>query len=322
MRIAVVGLGSMGRRRLRLLSEIVPAASLVGIDSRSDRRDAVVQAMPAVAVEDSLEQAGAIDAIFVCTPPGTHAQLILAALRNHCHVFTELNLMIDGYSEMRELAGRQGVVLYPSATFLKRAELRYVTRRVAERPAAYNYSVGQYLPDWHPWEPYDRFFVANKATNACRELLSIELPWLIRAFGPISGVAAHATRLSGLKIDYPDVLQLHLTHEGGSCGQLGIDVVSRVARRHLTVVREDLYLQWAGTPDSLSDWRSGRLEPVRLTDSATHDPDYDAMIIEDAYAAEVRDFLACIETGAAPEYTLDDDLSALSWVDRIEEQYL
>ena len=38
-----------------------------------------------------------------------------------------------------------------------------------------NISLGQYLPDWHPWESYKSFFVSNKKTNGCRELFAIEL---------------------------------------------------------------------------------------------------------------------------------------------------
>ena len=39
MNIAVVGLGSMGKRRIRLIREMYPEYSIIGIDSREDRQE-------------------------------------------------------------------------------------------------------------------------------------------------------------------------------------------------------------------------------------------------------------------------------------------
>ena len=39
MNIVVIGLGSMGKRRIRLIKELYPEYSIVGIDGRKDRRD-------------------------------------------------------------------------------------------------------------------------------------------------------------------------------------------------------------------------------------------------------------------------------------------
>ena len=47
------------------------------------------------------------------------------------------------------------------------------------RPLAFTYQVGQYLPDWHPWESYKDFYVSKRATGAYREIVPFELAWLI-----------------------------------------------------------------------------------------------------------------------------------------------
>ena len=38
MKIVVIGLGSMGKRRIRLIKEMYPDYTVVGIDGREDRR--------------------------------------------------------------------------------------------------------------------------------------------------------------------------------------------------------------------------------------------------------------------------------------------
>ena len=41
MNILMIGLGSMGKRRIRLIQELFPEASVYGVDGREDRRDEV-----------------------------------------------------------------------------------------------------------------------------------------------------------------------------------------------------------------------------------------------------------------------------------------
>ncbi|MDE6927475.1 MAG: hypothetical protein K2P06_01985, partial [Muribaculaceae bacterium] len=66
----------------------------------------------------------------------------------------------------------------------------------------YIYHVGQYLPEWHPWENYQDFFVGDKRTNGCREIMAIEFPWLIETFGEIREVSVLHDKMSHLNIDY------------------------------------------------------------------------------------------------------------------------
>jgi predicted dehydrogenase len=45
-------------------------------------------------------------------------------------------------------------------------------------PLYITYHVGQYLPDWHPWEDIKDFYVSNPSTAACKEIVPFELTWL------------------------------------------------------------------------------------------------------------------------------------------------
>ncbi len=43
MKVVVIGLGSMGRRRIRLLKQMYPELSLAGVDSNEERMQNVSQ---------------------------------------------------------------------------------------------------------------------------------------------------------------------------------------------------------------------------------------------------------------------------------------
>ena len=131
--------------------------------------------------------------------------------------------------------------------------MRVIDERVKQngKPCAYLYHVGQYLPDWHPWDNLEKFFVSNKNTNGCRELLAIELPWIQNVFGTIKKVHTIKARFTNLKLDFSDTYFIQIEHVNGSIGNLTVDVVSRQAVRTLEIFNEDLYLRWDGTPETL-----------------------------------------------------------------------
>ena len=60
------------------------------------------------------------------------------------------------------------------------------------------------------------------------------------------------------------------------------------------------------------------LKPVRLYDDVVQDGRYNANIIENAYADEIRAFFDYVQKGDVPPYTFDEDAHTLAVVDEIE----
>ncbi|MBF0562099.1 MAG: Gfo/Idh/MocA family oxidoreductase, partial [Alphaproteobacteria bacterium] len=90
MKFLVVGLGSMGKRRIRNLTHL-KAGTLAGFDLRADRREEV-KVLHGLAVYDDLEKAFAEfnpDALVTSTPPDKHLPIARMALERGKHVFCE-----------------------------------------------------------------------------------------------------------------------------------------------------------------------------------------------------------------------------------------
>lgn len=301
----VIGLGSMGKRRIRLLRQVQPDMEIVGVDTSPERCLAVQEAYH-VACYESLEKVIALgaDCAFVCTSPLSHGKIIHTCINCGLHVFTELNLTPELYEENIRLAEKNKRVLFLSSTFLYRKEIQYISSRVREcaAPQNYIYHVGQYLPDWHPWETYRQYFVGDKRTNGCREILAIELPWLLTCFGEVRDITVRKSRNSALNIDYDDNLLIDMNHKNGAKGMLAVDVVSRKAVRRLEVFGEDLYLSWNGTPDTLVDYdiAAKQDKAVQLFDHSEHLSDYASFVIENPYMDEITAFLQQIANPEQP----------------------
>ena len=97
MNIVVIGLGSMGKRRVRLLKQYIEneekdinAWKIIGVDA-NEERCAESKELYGIETYKSLDEAvGAesIDCAVISTSPHTHAGIIKECLQNKLHVFT------------------------------------------------------------------------------------------------------------------------------------------------------------------------------------------------------------------------------------------
>lgn len=90
VRIAVIGCGYWGSKHVRVLSSLPGVSQVVIVEPDPQRRSAISSAFPAALPFPDLQSAlPHIDAVVVATPPETHSELALAALRSGKHVLVE-----------------------------------------------------------------------------------------------------------------------------------------------------------------------------------------------------------------------------------------
>ena len=263
------------------------------------------------------------DAAVISTSPLSHAAIIKECLTNNLHVFTEINLVPDGYAENMATAKEKGLVLFLSSTFLYRKENQTIIEKVhkADCPLNYIYHIGQYLPDWHPWESYNNYFIGDKRTNGCREIMAIDLPWIVTAFGPVVKATAVKSKNTELNINYNDNFLITLEHEGGHKGVLAVDVVTRKSIRHIDVYGERFQMSWNGTADSLTEYdiENKEVKNISFDDASEHVEGYAAFITENPYREELNSFLAQIANPQQkPAWDFGKDLAVLKVIDQIE----
>ena len=322
MKALIVGLGSMGKRRIRLLKGIDPSIEIIGVDTWDERRAQVEEMGHKTFTSIANAAAEKPDVAFVCTAPLSHYAILKELLTYKINSFTELNLVKDGYEELMELAKANDTVLFLSSTMLYRGEINFILDQVKkfDKPISYIYHIGQYLPDWHPWESYKNFFVGNKRTNGCREIFGIEMPWLIEAFGKVTDVYSVSNKVTDLDIDFDDRYFVTLTHESGARGVLSVDVVCPKAVRNLEVYGEGFHLFWEGNPKAL--WKFNKVtkekEFINTYVTFEHDSRYSDNIVENAYVDEMQNFLNVVKGIEQPKYSFEKDLYTISVMDKIE----
>lgn len=324
MKIIIVGLGSMGKRRIRLLKQYDSNMYLIGVDSRVDRLQEVEDQFQIPTYGDLNEaiRKEKPEIAFICASPLSHHDITIQCIKQGIHIFSELNLINKNHQEIIDLARTHRIQLFLSSTLLYRKEIQYLIDKLHEsdQKVHYRYHVGQYLPDWHPWENVNDFFVSNRETNGCRELLAIELPWIQKAFGEIKAVTVIKDTLTSLKLAYPDSYIVVMEHDSGHKGVLNVDVASRKAIRNLEIYSENLHLFWDGTPNGFKafDIEKKELVSLQLYEYIQQDSNYAANIIENAYLEEIYAFFKEMDGIPAALHFFEEDIQILKLIDRIE----
>lgn len=324
MKVVVIGLGSMGKRRIRLIQKYNNSIQIIGVDTSQERREACTSEFNLETYNNlnDLFDKQIINCAFICTSPLSHNEIITECLKHGIHVFTELNLVTDGYDKNIALANEKNLVLFLSSTFLYRDEIKKIKSSVQDVNCLLNYTyhVGQYLPDWHPWENYKDFFVGDKRSNGCREIFAIELPWLTDVFGDIVNFEVIKNKITNLNIDYYDNYLVIVQHSNGHKGILAVDVVSRKAVRNLEVFGEHLYLQWDGSPKGLMiyDFDQKKNIEVELYEEIDQLKNYSSFVVENAYLNEIVSFFNTLDKQTAPLYSFEKDKEILEIINKIE----
>ena len=92
LKIIIVGLGSMGKRRIRNLLKL-GYCDIIGFDPRNDRRKESKKKYnihSVSTIEEGLEHKPNV--MIISTPPDLHYTYAKIAIKNNIHFFTELNL--------------------------------------------------------------------------------------------------------------------------------------------------------------------------------------------------------------------------------------
>jgi spore coat polysaccharide biosynthesis protein SpsF (cytidylyltransferase family)/predicted dehydrogenase len=316
MKVMVVGLGSMGKRRVRnLIANGVSEKNIIGVDCRADRISEAAEKY-GIATSSEIQPAdlAAVSALVISTSPDQHLPYALIASEHGKHMFIEASVLAEGLPELADQVELKKLVAFPSCTMRFFAGPKRISELLRDEVIgdvlAWQYQSGQYLPDWHPWEPITEFYVSNPQTGGCREIVPFEMVWLEPLFGKVKDIDCRRAKLSAMPADIDDIYMLQMRHEGGVLGQLIVDVLGRTAIRHLRVTGSNGTLEW---DDSTKRLRVFRVVTGQWQEETVGSGTVESRYInpEEPYIEEIRNFLECVRTRQVPAYTLRDDLNIL-----------
>ncbi len=313
MKILILGLGSMGKRRIRCLKHI-GHYDIFGFDIKEDRREEAKNQY-GITVLETKERINYIDfdVFIISVPPDKHNEYLEIAISNKKPAFVEAGVLFEGLDLMNSRALQEKVLIAPSCTLKFHSAIKDIKYIVKSKKYGeitnFSYHSGQYLPDWHPWENVRDYYVSKKLTGACREIVVFELSWLIDILGFPDDYKSFfgATTDVGAEIDDTYIISLKFRK---SYGSLVVDVVSRYAIRNLILNMELGQIQWNWDIPQvrLFDANKKRWILYNQSEESSAEKGYNKNIIEKMYIDEMICFFEALNTNSEFPNNLDEEI--------------
>lgn len=296
-----IGLGSMGKRRIRnLLFHKVSKDNIYGFDLSKDR---CLEAQNKFEMktfsnfERALNQVKP-DVFIISTPPDQHSSYFLYAAKHKKHFFVEHPTTDKGYKELIKLLDDTFVGV-PSCSLrfhpAMKAMKKILDSNKIGRILSFQYHMGQYLPDWHPWEDYKKVYFSKKSTGACREMFAFELGWLGYVLNlKIKEIAGFTEKLSDLDMTADDLYSAVIKFQNNKIGNITIDLLSRKPFRTLRVIGSDGVLEWEWL-DNQIELFTAKDKKLKVINLKKGHSEKQYITTEDIYEEEIGKFLSAIE---------------------------
>jgi predicted dehydrogenase len=322
MKLLIIGLGSMGKRRIRNLKTL-GINRIIGFDLREDRRKEAKEKYNIETIENLNDlDLKAINAIIISTPPDIHNQYIKFAIDNKKPAFVEASVILKGLENLNRLAKKKKILIAPSCTMRFHPAIKKIKEIVKSgkygKITNFSYHSGQYLPDWHPWEKVTNYYVSKRETGGAREIVPFELTWLTDVFGFPKKIIGFFGKTTNVGADIDDTYVISMDFRK-FFGNMLIDVVSRYATRSLILNMEKAQLLWRWDTNYIKLYEAINKKWKRIFYKKGESAEgYDKSITEDMYVEEIKMFVNAIKGKGKFPNSLEDDIKVLKLLHKIE----
>ena len=299
MKLAIIGLGSIGRRHLGNF-HAVGVETLTAYDVDAAQREAARAQFPFAGITTTLDAAldGAVGAV-VCTPPDSHLTIAELAAQRGAHLMVEKPLAqsVDGLEELLRACDAKGLRVltaynwrfWPPMLLVEQMlkEKRIGDVLAARTEYAYHLSAHRY-----PGRDYRQFYMADaKLGGGCLLDESHAIDYMRWLVGEVTEVSAVVERVSSLEISTDDIADLTVRFAGGAVGNIHMNLFAWNMHSHFELMGEDGVIQWRRFENEVRafDPKAGRWEIYPFTCQ-----------LNDMYVEEARHFVACVRGEAAP----------------------
>ena len=232
----------MGKRRIRNLLKL-GFKDIIGFDATTSRRTETgkkFHILTESSIKDALKHKPNV--MIISTPPDKHLDYVKIAIKHNIDFFTEVNLISEHVKKIIKLTQKTSLICSPSFTMhfhpLIKELKKLLQKNTIGKILIIQHHSGQYLPNWHPWEDYRKFFVSKKITGGAREMVPVELVWLTYLFDEIKSVTANVGKISNLDVKIDDMYQVLMKFKSNISCTLTVDVISIPSFRETKIIGE------------------------------------------------------------------------------------
>lgn len=233
IRVALIGVGMMGRNHLRVLGDLEGAKLAAVCDQDAGATQAVsrAHAVPAYRSWDEMFKRERLDAAVIAVPTRFHLEVGLAALRNGLHILVEKPIAtnLEEGRTLVEAARSAGLVLAVGHIERFNPAVREMRRRVAEGEVGRMYQIQARRVGPFPARIRDVGVVIDLATHDLDVMYALAGSEIQRLY---------AETEQRIHTDHEDILNALLKFESGVLGVLQVNWLTPTKIREMSVLGE------------------------------------------------------------------------------------
>ena len=311
-RVAIIGLGSIGRRHLRLISEVRPDIEIILVRSGYGEvcKEEKIASKVVFSISEAIEFG--IQAAIISSPATLHLQQSLELAKSGVHLLIEkpLSHTTDRLDVLLKVINDNNIVAMVGYVLRYDIGARkfkdWLSNKITGKILHARIECGSYLPDWRPDQDY------RKTVSALSELgggvlleLSHEIDYLHWFFGKPIDIQAQIINTMVLDINVEDQADLLITSEQGYPISVQIDFNRRHVKRECTIITTEGELTWNAVKKKVT-WRA--INEKQLNYEYDNERD-------DIYHMQLKKFIECIENGSNPIVTIEDGINVVRMID-------
>jgi predicted dehydrogenase len=303
LRVAVIGVGHLGKHHARILSTL-DGATLVGVvDAKKDRAAEIAAASSTRAVDSAADLLGQVDAVSVAVPTESHLEVALPFLERGISVLVEKPIArsVAEADRMIEAAARSGAVLAAGHTERFNPAVAFAAAHVKRPRFIEVHRLGTF-----PERSLDIDVVFDLMIHDLDVVLSM-VPSEVASIEAV-GVPVLTGRV--------DIANARLRFEDGCIANITASRISRDRVRKIRFFQEYAYLS--------IDYAAQEVEVYRLTKTGETRPSIEGGKIEvpreEPLKRELADFVSAVRGKRPPQVTGQDGRRALALAQRITDR--
>ena len=296
-RAAVIGCGSIGQRHIRNLREL-GITDIVALRTREGHFKEIDPALEVREVQNWEELTDfSPDVAIVSNPTSLHLEAATRVLSHVRGLFIEKPIApsLDGVKTLWEQIKARKAISFVGYNLqfhpVVRAIQDILESEKAGKPISFQCQVGQWLPDWHPYEDYLKGYYARKDLGGGAALTLIhEVHLALELMGRVEAVSCLCPRSDLLPLDVEVIADMQIQHISGAVSQIHLDYIQRPIHRCGVISCERGWIRY----DLIIPKVVAQFEGDSVPHIVWEESDYDAT---QQYIEEMRTFLRYVSEG-------------------------
>ncbi len=308
MTFLICGLGSIGKRHLRILNKL---GDHKFIALRSGNSNTEVEDIDQEIFDIKKISDHSLDGALITNPTSLHISTATELAKRGIPLFIEkpLGQNLNGADELLNAVSQNNIpvligynlIYHPAIVKIKKLIDDNKTGKVISAKAQF----GTYMPDWHKHEDYKKSYAANSSMGGGVILTSIhEQNYLTYMFGKISGVKAMESGGDNIGIDAEEGAEILLKHQSGVVSNVHLNFFQKPYYRNFQIIGSEGTIFWDFMKPEVNIFYKDYTEVIKLGNDAME-------LLEISYTDQMKHFVQVIEKKVPPKISLQNGIEDL-----------